>query len=88
MNLELYQATLAIALFLVVAEMMTGTFFLLGLAIGFGALVPIYLHTGKMHFGRDLIIVGVVTGFSFALLRQFFKKTADTLSSDDDINTY
>lgn len=88
MNLELYQTTLAIALFLVVAEMMTGTFFLLGLAVGVGALVPIHFYTSEINWGRDLIVVATISGLGFILLRRLFKKPADSESTKTDVNTY
>jgi len=88
MNLELYQTTLAIALFLVVAEMMTGTFFLLGLAVGVGALVPIHFYTSEINWGRDLIVVATISGLAFILLRRMFKNPADSGSTKNDLNNY
>ena len=88
MKLELYQATIAISVLLVIAEMITGTFLLLGLAIGVGPLVPIHVHTGEVHWGRNLIIVATLSGLIFFMLRRIFKKPADSEYSSRDINTY
>jgi membrane protein implicated in regulation of membrane protease activity len=88
MNLELYQITLVISLLLVVAEIMTGTFFLLGLAVGVGALVPIHLFTGEISWGRDLIVVATFSAFAFILLRRIFKKPADSELITSDVNKY
>jgi len=88
MNLELYQTTTLISLLLVVAEMMTGTFFLLGRAVGAGALIPIHFYTGEVIWGRDLIVVATLSGLAFVLLRRIFKKPLDSECANSDVNTY
>lgn len=88
MDIELYHWTLAVAILLVVLEMLTGTFLLLGCAIGVIALVFFHYDSNEIHWARDLSVFSIVSALAFVGLRKSFLKPNDSSSTEADINKY
>ncbi|MFZ9893803.1 MAG: NfeD family protein [Burkholderiaceae bacterium] len=86
--IELYQWTLAVAILLVVLEMLTGTFLLLGCAIGLIPVVLFHYGSSEIHWARDLSVFSIVSAVAFVGLRKFFLKPNDNSSTEADINKY
>ncbi len=87
--MEIYQISITAAIVLVILEMLTGTFILLG--FGFGALfvgIVQFVFNG-LSINRDLLVFAIVSLISIYLLRRFFKSISDQKKLiEDDINQY
>ena len=87
--MEIYQIAFSIAIALVILEMLTGTFILLG--FGIGALfvgAAQYLFSG-LSVNRDLLIFSIFSLISIYALRKIFKTKSDQIiSTEEDINRY
>ena len=87
--MEFYQISITVAIVLVILEMLTGTFILLG--FGFGALfvgIVQFLLNG-LSVNRDLSVFAIISLISIYLLRRFFKSNSDEKKLiEEDINQY
>ena len=75
--MEFYQISITVAIVLVILEMLTGTFILLG--FGFGVLfvgIVQFLLNG-LSVNRDLLVFAIISLISIYLLRRFFKSNSD-----------
>ena len=54
--MEIYHATLLIALAMIAIEVMTTTFYFLGIAAGFLVVAVVQFLTGNLEIGRDAIV--------------------------------
>jgi membrane protein implicated in regulation of membrane protease activity len=88
MDIELYQWTLVIGIALVIIEILTGTFFFLGCAIGVLPVAMIHFFTGEISLARDLAIFAVVSAAAFVGLRKYFLKPGDSSEASEDVNRY
>jgi membrane protein implicated in regulation of membrane protease activity len=86
--MEAYQWTLIAALVLGVAELLTGSFLLLGLAVGALAAGLVQWLTGGLSLNRDLLVFALVSVLSFLAFRKMFRKADDHQSADTDVNRY
>ncbi len=86
--MEAYQWTLIAALVLGVAELLTGSFLLLGLAVGALAAGLVQWLTGGLSLNRDLLVFALVSMLSFLAFRKIFRKADDHQSADTDVNRY
>jgi membrane protein implicated in regulation of membrane protease activity len=86
--MEAYQWTLIAALVLGVAELLTGSFLLLGLAVGALAAGLVQWLTGGLSLNRDLLVFALVSVLSFLAFRKIFRKADDHQSADTDVNRY
>lgn len=86
--METYQIVIALALLMLVLEMLLPSFLFAGFAVGFLALVPLYYLGAELSPGRDIIIFAAVSFFTFFVLRRYFKKTKDVKKATDDVNQY
>jgi len=87
--MEIYQISFSIAIALVILEMLTGTFILLGFGIG-----TLFVGTAQYLFSglsvnRDLLIFSFFSLISIYALRKIFKSKSDQIiSTEEDINRY
>ena len=86
--MQAYQWTLIAALVLGMAELLTGSFVLLGLGVGALAAGLVQWLTGGASISRDLLIFAVVAVLSFLVFRKLFRRSDDQQSADGDINRY
>lgn len=86
--MEAYQWTLIAALVLGMAELLTGSFVLLGLAVGALAAGLVQWLTGGLSLNRDLLVFALVSVLSFLAFRKMFRKADDHQSADTDVNRY
>ena len=86
--MEAYQWTLIAALVLGMAELLTGSFLLLGLAVGALAAGLVQWLTGGLSLNRDLLVFALVSVLSFLSFRKMFRKADDHQSADTDVNRY
>ena len=86
--MEAYQWTLIAALVLGMAELLTGSFLLLGLAVGALAAGLVQWLTGGLSLNRDLLVFALVSVLSFVAFRKIFRKADDHQSADTDVNRY
>ena len=86
--MEAYQWTLIAALVLGMAELLTGSFLLLGLAVGALAAGLVQWLTGGLSLNRDLLVFALVSVMSFLAFRKMFRKADDHQSADTDVNRY
>jgi membrane protein implicated in regulation of membrane protease activity len=86
--MEAYQWTLIAALVLGMAELLTGSFLLLGLAVGALAAGLVQWLTGGLSLNRDLLVFALVSVLSFLAFRKMFRKADDHQSADTDVNRY
>ena len=87
--MEFYQLSITVAIVLVILEMLTGTFILLG--FGFGALFVGFFQFmfNGLSVNRDLLVFAIVSLISIYLLRRFFKSNSDQKKLiEEDINQY
>ena len=84
--MEAYQWTLIAALVLGMAELLTGSFLLLGLAVGALAAGLVQWLTGGLSLNRDLLVFALVSVLSFLAFRKMFRKADDHQSADTDVN--
>jgi membrane protein implicated in regulation of membrane protease activity len=88
MELELYQITLALALGLLIVEMLTGTFFFVGLSAGAATVAALHFHYQEVDISRDFLALAIVSAITFLTLRKLMAKSADVTSSENDVNRY
>ena len=86
--MEAYQWTLIAALVLGMAELLTGSFLLLGLAVGALAAGLVQWLTGGLSLNRDLLVFALVSVLSFLAFRKIFRKDDDHQGADTDVNRY
>ena len=86
--MEAYQWTLIAALVLGMAELLTGSFLLLGLAVGALAAGLVQWLTGGLSLNRDLLVFALVSVLSFLAFRKIFRKADDHQGADTDVNRY
>ena len=86
--MEAYQWTLIAALVLGMAELLTGSFLLLGLAVGALAAGLVQWLTGGLSLNRDLLVFALVSVLSCLAFRKMFRKADDHQSADTDVNRY
>jgi membrane protein implicated in regulation of membrane protease activity len=86
--MDAYQWTLIAALVLGMAELLTGSFVLLGLAVGALAAGLVQWAAGGVSLNRDLLIFALVSVLSFLAFRKIFRKADDHQSADTDVNRY
>jgi membrane protein implicated in regulation of membrane protease activity len=86
--MDAYQWTLIAALVLGMAELLTGSFVLLGLAVGALAAGLVQWLAGGVSLNRDLLIFALVSVLSFLAFRKIFRKADDHQGADTDVNRY
>lgn len=86
--MEIYHATLLIALAMIAIEVMTTTFYFLGIAAGFLVVAVVQFLTGNLEIGRDAIVFCVAAVLATVVLRRTFKHSQDTAVNKHDVNRY
>ncbi len=86
--MDAYQITFIVAFALGMAELVTGAFLFLGLAIGALAVALLQWLAGGYNLNRDLLLFAVVSTTAFVLLRKFFARKADQHEAKEDVNRY
>lgn len=86
--MEPYQITFIVAFALGMAELVTGAFLFLGLAIGALAVALMQWVAGAYSLNRDLLLFALVSTAAFVLLRKFFARQADQQAAEEDVNRY
>lgn len=86
--MEAFQITLIIALVLAAAELLTGSFIMLGLALGGCAVAITQWLGGGMSINRDLLVFAVASLLAFVACRRIFRKTQDQQDAANDVNRY
>lgn len=88
MEFELYQITLSVALGLLIIEMLTGTFFFIGLSMGAVAVATLHYYYLTIDISRDVLAFAAVSSVAFLTLRRLFANQRDMSTSDGDVNRY
>lgn len=86
--MEAYQIALIVAFVLGMAELMTGAFIFLGLAIGAVVVALIQWATSNFSMNRDLLVFAAVSVGAFIVLRKKFSRASDEETSKVDVNQY
>lgn len=87
--MEIYQITFTVAIILVILELLTGTFVLLGFGLGAFFVGSIQFLFGGLSFNRDILFFSIISLISIYMLRKIFKSKDDqNFLSEDDINRY
>ena len=87
--MEIYQITITVAIALVILELLTGTFVLLGFGVGAFFVGAIQFFFAGLNFNRDILCFSIISLLSIYLLRTIFKSKADQkFLAEDDINRY
>ena len=87
--MEIYQITITVAIALVILELLTGTFVLLGFGVGAFFVGAIQFFFDGLNFNRDILFFSIISLISIYMLRKIFKSKDDqNFLSEDDINRY
>jgi membrane protein implicated in regulation of membrane protease activity len=86
--MELYQWTIVALLGCLIAELLTGEFLFLGMAISLVPIGIIHATTDEFAFSRDFIILAVGTAIAAYALRRAFRHKGDANGTKKDISKY
>lgn len=86
--MDAYQITFILAFVLGMAELLTGAFLFLGMAIGAVAVALLQWATSGHALNRDLLVFAVVSAVASVLLRRWFTRPGDQATHKDDVNQY
>lgn len=86
--MEPFQVTLLLAIALAVGELLTGSFILLGLAIGAAVVAGLQWLGGGLHLNRDLLVFAIASTLAIAGCRRFFRRKDDQQDNAGDVNRY
>ncbi len=86
--MDAYQITFIVAFVLAMAELLTGAFIFLGLAVGALVVALLQWTAGSYSVNRDLLVFVVVSTAAFVVLRKVFARKADQQEAKDDVNRY
>ncbi len=86
--MEAYQIAFIVAFVLGIAELMTGAFIFLGMAIGAFVVAILQWVTMSFNDNRDLVTFAIVSTVAFVASRKIFAKSADLTEAKDDVNQY
>jgi len=86
--MEPFQITLLLAIALAVGELLTGSFILLGLAIGAAVVAGLQWLGGGLNLNRDLLVFAVASLLAFVVCRRFFRRKDDQQDTAGDVNRY
>ena len=86
--MDAYQITLIVAFALGMAELVTGAFLFLGMAVGAAAVALVQWATSGFALNRDLLFFALVSIAAFLALRKWFARPSDQAAATDDINQY
>ena len=87
--MEIYQITITVAIALVILELLTGTFVLLGFGVGAFFVGAFQFFFDGLNFNRDILFFSIISLISIYMLRKIFKSKDDqNFLSEDDINRY
>ncbi|MDI9332659.1 MAG: hypothetical protein QM527_15455 [Alphaproteobacteria bacterium] len=86
--MEAFQVMLIIAFVLSIIELMTTSFFFLGMAFGALSVSLTQWFAAGPSINRDLLIFALISTLSFLLLRRLFAKPKDSEIAQEDVNRY
>jgi membrane protein implicated in regulation of membrane protease activity len=86
---ESWQVSLVLAILFAVAELLSLSFGLLGMAVGMLAVAAAQFGLGGLSLSRDVLIFAVASALAFLAFRLLFKRRSDQQKlQQDDINQY
>lgn len=83
-----YQMTLILAFLLGMAELLSGSFLFLGMAIGAVAVALLQWLWGDFSVSRDVLVFALVASVSFWLCRRWVARSTDHATAKEDVNQY
>jgi membrane protein implicated in regulation of membrane protease activity len=87
--MEAWQISLIIGLLLGIAELLTLSFGLLGMAVGMLSVAALQYWGGGLSLNRDIITFAVASAAAFLVFRMVFRRRSDQRKLEqDDINQY
>lgn len=86
--MQAYQITLILAFALGMAELLTGAFLFLGMAVGAVSVALLQWLNSDWSLNRDLLLFATVSVCAFGGLRKWFARASDQSTALDDINRY
>ena len=87
--MEPFQISLLLGIVLVIAELLTLSFLLLGMGVAAWVVALLQFVFGDFSFSRDVLVFAVASVVFFLVFRKLFKRQTDTEEqSTQDINHY
>jgi membrane protein implicated in regulation of membrane protease activity len=86
---DAWQLSLVLAILLAIAELLSFSFGLLGMAVGMLAVAATQYVSGGLSMNRDVLIFALASAIAFLIFRALFKRRSDQQKlQQDDINQY
>jgi membrane protein implicated in regulation of membrane protease activity len=87
--MDAWQISLIVGVLLAIAELLTLSFGLLGMAVGMVAVAAIQFFADGWSLSRDVIVFAVASAVAFLIFRAVFRRKSDQQKLEqDDINQY
>ncbi len=89
MTMEPFQISLLLGIVLVIAELLTLSFLLLGMGVAAWVVALLQFMFNDFSFSRDVLVFAAASVVFFLVFRKLFKRQTDTQQQpNQDINHY